>query len=85
VEQPEQSDGYAAAGALLGLAAGFVIARLISLRQARSRFQPYIARPLREEQGLKMQQEKRKVSLEHYFFSHVRRVVNSFVMGGNTC
>lgn len=49
VEQPEQRDGYAATGALFGLAAGFVIARLISLRQAKSHSQPYIARPWREE------------------------------------
>ena len=49
VEQPEQRDGYAAAGALFGLAVGFVIAKWISLRQARSHFQPYIARPWREE------------------------------------
>lgn len=47
--QPGQRDGYAAAGALLGLAAGFVIAKWISLRQTRSHFQPYIARPWREE------------------------------------
>jgi sigma-E factor negative regulatory protein RseC len=49
VEQPEQRDGYAAAGALFGLAVGFVIAKWISSRQARSHFQPYIARPWREE------------------------------------
>jgi sigma-E factor negative regulatory protein RseC len=49
VEQPQQRDGYAATGALLGLVVGFVIAKWISLRQARSNFQPYIARPWREE------------------------------------
>jgi sigma-E factor negative regulatory protein RseC len=49
VEQPQQRDGYAATGALLGLVVGFVIAKWISLRQARSNFQPYIARPCREE------------------------------------
>jgi sigma-E factor negative regulatory protein RseC len=47
-EQPQQRDGYAAAGALLGLMIGFVIVKLISLRLARSHFQPYIARPWRE-------------------------------------
>ncbi|MGA7750069.1 MAG: SoxR reducing system RseC family protein [Gallionella sp.] len=46
--QTEQSDGHAAVGALLGLAAGFALARWISSRQARSRFQPYIARQWRE-------------------------------------
>jgi sigma-E factor negative regulatory protein RseC len=49
VEQPEQRDGHAAAGALFGLAAGFVIAKWISLRQAGNHVQPYIARPWREE------------------------------------
>jgi sigma-E factor negative regulatory protein RseC len=43
-----QRDGYAAVGALLGLAVGFVFAKWISLRQARKRFQPYIARLWRE-------------------------------------
>lgn len=46
--QPGQRDGYAALGALFGLAAGFVIARWISLRQAGSHFQPYITRHCRE-------------------------------------
>ena len=41
--QAGQTDAYAASGALLGLVAGFVLAR-ISSRQFRSRFQPYIAR-----------------------------------------
>ena len=48
---PGQHDGYAAAGALLGLAAGFIAVKWISSRQARSRFQPYIARSWREEQA----------------------------------
>ncbi len=48
VVQPEQRDGYEATGALLGLTVGFVIAKWISLRQARGNFQPYIARPWRE-------------------------------------
>lgn len=47
--QPEQGDGYASAGALIGLAAGFIVVKWASLRQTRSRFQPYIARPWREE------------------------------------
>ena len=39
------SDGYAAIGAMLGLAAGFVLARLFTLRQrALSSAQPVIAR-----------------------------------------
>jgi sigma-E factor negative regulatory protein RseC len=42
--QAGQTDAYAASGALLGLVAGFVLARSISSRQVRSRFQPYIAR-----------------------------------------
>lgn len=47
--QLEQRDAYAAVGALSGLAAGFVFAKWISLRQAESRFQPYIARLGRDE------------------------------------
>jgi sigma-E factor negative regulatory protein RseC len=43
-----QRDGYAAVGALLGLTAGFALAKWISLRQARSRFQPYVARQWQE-------------------------------------
>jgi sigma-E factor negative regulatory protein RseC len=42
--QPGQSDGYAAAGAMLGLTAGFVLARWISMRQDRDHSRPYIAR-----------------------------------------
>ena len=49
IAQPEQRDGYAALGALLGLVAGFVIVKWVSVRQARSRFQPYIARRWREQ------------------------------------
>jgi sigma-E factor negative regulatory protein RseC len=44
IAQPEQREGYAALGALLGLVAGFVIAKWVSMRQAESHFQPYIAR-----------------------------------------
>jgi sigma-E factor negative regulatory protein RseC len=47
-QSPEQ-DGYAAAGAVSGLAAGFIIAKWVSLRVARTRSQPYIARSWREE------------------------------------
>ena len=49
VEQPGQRDGYAAVGAMLGLAAGFVIAKWISSRQNRGYSRPYIARQWREE------------------------------------
>jgi len=49
VEQSGQRDGYAAAGAIIGLAAGFVIAKVISLRQNRNHSLPYIARQWREE------------------------------------
>jgi len=48
-QQPGQRDNYAAVGALLGLTAGFFIAKWISLRQAGSRFQPYIDRQYRGE------------------------------------
>ena len=48
-QQSEQRDSYSAAGALLGLAVGFAFAKWISLRQAGTRFQPYIARQCREE------------------------------------
>jgi sigma-E factor negative regulatory protein RseC len=48
-QSPEQHDGYASAGALLGLAAGFIAVKWISLSQARNHFQPYIARSWREE------------------------------------
>ena len=44
-----QQDGYAAAGALLGLAVGFMAAKRISSGQVRNLFQPYIARSWREE------------------------------------
>jgi len=43
-QQTEQSDSYAAVGALCGLAAGFALAKWNTLRQADSQFQPYIAR-----------------------------------------
>jgi len=46
--QGGQRDAYAAAGALLGLVVGFVLARWISSGHVRSRFQPYIARQWRE-------------------------------------
>lgn len=42
--QASQRDGYAAAGALMGLVAGFVFAKWFSSRQARQKNQPYIAR-----------------------------------------
>jgi sigma-E factor negative regulatory protein RseC len=48
-QSPEQQDGYATAGALSGLAAGFIVAKWISLGQARNRPQPNIARSWREE------------------------------------
>ena len=51
VQQSEQSDGYAAAGAMLGLAAGFVIAKWISSRQDKSHLQPYIARQWQDSTG----------------------------------
>ena len=47
-DQPGQRDGYAAAGALFGLIAGFVFAKWISSRQ-RQQSQPYIARQWRDE------------------------------------
>jgi sigma-E factor negative regulatory protein RseC len=47
--QPEQRDGYAAAGALFGLVAGFLFAKWFSLRQNRQQNRPYIARQWREE------------------------------------
>jgi sigma-E factor negative regulatory protein RseC len=49
VEQPGQRDGFTAVGAIFGLVAGFIIAKWISLRQAGSYFQPFIARPWRGE------------------------------------
>ena len=42
--QVGQRDGYAAVGALLGLALGFALAKWISSRQSGRRFQPYITR-----------------------------------------
>lgn len=42
--QSGQSDAYAAMGAVLGLVIGFVMARRISSRQDRIRFQPHITR-----------------------------------------
>lgn len=41
-----QRDGYAALGALSGLAVGFVVAKWLSMREARQ--QPYIARLFQE-------------------------------------
>lgn len=46
--QPEQNDGYAAAGALLGLCIGFVLAKWISSRQAGGGFQACITRQTRD-------------------------------------
>jgi sigma-E factor negative regulatory protein RseC len=48
-QSPGQHDGYATAGALSGLAAGFIAVKWISSGQARNRFQPYIARSWHEE------------------------------------
>jgi len=45
-QQIEQSDSYAAVGALCGLVAGFGLAKWIALRQTESQFQPYIAQQL---------------------------------------
>lgn len=42
--QTEHRDAYAALGAMLGLAAGFVFAKWISSRQIKSRYHPYVAR-----------------------------------------
>lgn len=39
---PEQQDGYALMGALLGLVIGFVLSKQISLRQSKGYFQPYL-------------------------------------------
>ncbi len=44
VLQDGQRDGYAAVGALLGLALGFGFAKWLSSRQIGRRFQPYITR-----------------------------------------
>ena len=48
VLQAEQRDGFAAMGALLGLAIGFSLARWISSRQGKGRFQPRITGQWRE-------------------------------------
>jgi len=45
-QQIEQSDSYAAVGALCGLLAGFALAKWNAMSQADSQFQPYIARQL---------------------------------------
>lgn len=47
--QAGQRDGYAAAGALSGLIAGFIFAKWVSSRQARQQNRPYISRQWREE------------------------------------
>jgi sigma-E factor negative regulatory protein RseC len=46
---PGQNDIYAATGAMLGLAAGFVAVKWISSVRAGYQYQPYIARSWREE------------------------------------
>ena len=43
-EAAGQRDAYASVGAVLGLVGGFGIAKWMVLHQARSRFQPYMAR-----------------------------------------
>jgi len=43
-QQTEQSDSYAAVGALCGLVAGFGFVKWNAIRQTESQFQPYIAR-----------------------------------------
>jgi len=48
-QSPGQHDGYAAAGALLGLAAGFMAVKWISSVRARNQFHPCIARLWRDE------------------------------------
>jgi sigma-E factor negative regulatory protein RseC len=48
VQQPGQSDSYAAVGALFGLVLGFVVAKWISLRKVWSDFKPFISRQLGE-------------------------------------
>jgi sigma-E factor negative regulatory protein RseC len=47
--QAEQRDGYAAAGALIGLIGGFALSRWIASRQTRQQNRPYIARLWRED------------------------------------
>ena len=46
--QAEQRDGFAAAGALIGLIGGFVLSRWLASRQNRQQNQPYISRLWRE-------------------------------------
>jgi sigma-E factor negative regulatory protein RseC len=46
--QSEHGDLYSAAGAIMGLALGFALARWMSSRYAVSRFRPYIARRWQE-------------------------------------
>jgi sigma-E factor negative regulatory protein RseC len=48
-QSPGQHDGYATAGALSGLVAGFIVAKWISSVRAGNQFQPYIARSWGEE------------------------------------
>jgi len=45
----QQSDSYAAVGAMSGLVVGFAFAKWVSWQHGESRFQPYIARQCREE------------------------------------
>jgi sigma-E factor negative regulatory protein RseC len=45
--QAEQRDGFAAMGALIGLAGGFALSRWMATRQARQQNQPYISRQWR--------------------------------------
>ncbi len=47
--QPEQRDGFAAAGAFIGLLGGFALARWIAVRQNPQQNRPYIARLWRED------------------------------------
>ena len=47
--QAEQRDGFAAAGAVIGLIGGFVLSRWIASRQNRQQNRPYIARLWRED------------------------------------
>lgn len=44
-----QRDVYAAIGAVIGLATGFIVIKLTFLRHGRSRFSPYIARKVTED------------------------------------
>ena len=56
-QSPGLQDGYAAAGAFLGLVVGFIAVKWISLVQAKNHFQPYIVRSWHEEQPTGMQGE----------------------------